>query len=280
MKWLKSKNKEQPKLSLNQEQETKLAELGARLCASRQQQALSLEEMVGLTKIPLRLLEAIEQGKLEDLPEPVYLQGLIRQFADALGLNGAEFASSFPLGRHKRVSLPLKKKKSQSLLIPLQRYSIGLLRPIHLYLLYISVILCSVSSLSHALKSNAVSDSNQQPGGQTVFQAPPNQLNSPQLSASLRPVRNSVNDTNNSESVHIGVTLKASSWIRIVADGKVQFEGVLPQGTQRTWKAQEELTVKTDNGGSVLMSVNQQAAQQIGESGKYQEIKISSKATN
>ncbi|MEA5582526.1 RodZ domain-containing protein [Nodularia harveyana UHCC-0300] len=280
MKWLKSKDKEQPKLPLKQQQEKKLAELGDRLCASRQEKALSLEEMVALTKIPLRLLEAIEQGNLDDLPEPVYLQGLIRQFADALGFNGVEFASSFPLGGHKRVSSPpTKKKKSKSLQLPFQRYSIAFIRPTHLYLLYISIIVCSVSSLSNILNNNAVNYSNQQPGTEKVFNTSPNQLKS-QISANLNGISSTGNPTNKSESVHIGVTLKASSWIRVVADGQIQFEGVLAKGTQRSWKAQEELTVKTDNGGSVLMSINQQAAQEMGEPGKQKEIKIGTRPIN
>ena len=80
MKWLKSKDQYQPKVSLKQQQSEKLAELGGRLWASRQERGLSMEEMVVLTKIPQRLLQAIEQGNLDELPEPVYIQGLIRQF--------------------------------------------------------------------------------------------------------------------------------------------------------------------------------------------------------
>jgi cytoskeletal protein RodZ len=265
MKWLKSKEQEQPKLSLKQQQSEKLAELGARLCASRQQRASSLEEMVVLTKIPRRLLEAIEQGKLDDLPEPVYIQGLIRQFADVLGFNGVEFARSFPLGSQP-VTLPPTEKNQL----------IGLLRPLHLYLLYIFVIVCSVSSLSQLLNNTALSDSNQNSRRETVLKPEPNQLNS-QPVTNLEPISDNFKPIKNSQSVHIGVTLKASSWIRVVADGKTEFEGVLPEGTQRTWEAQEQLTVKTDNAGSVLMSVNQQEAQRMGEPGTEREIKIAAK---
>jgi cytoskeletal protein RodZ len=76
------------------------------------------------------------------------------------------------------------------------------------------------------------------------------------------------------QSVQIGVTLKASSWISVVTDGKIAFEGVLPQGSSRTWNATDQLTVKTNNAGGVLVSVNQEAAKEMGELGKPQEIKI------
>jgi hypothetical protein len=74
--------------------------------------------------------------------------------------------------------------------------------------------------------------------------------------------------------VQIGVTLKEKSWIRVVADGKVQYEGELPQGSQRTWIAQGELTVKAGNAGGVLVSVNKQQAKQLGEPGKVKQVTI------
>ena len=277
MKWLKN-NKKQVKLSLKQQQSKKLAELGDRLKASRQERGASLEEMVMLSKIPLRLLQAIEEGNLDDLPESVYIQGLIRQYADTLGFNGVDFARSFPIGNQRGTVPSQAKNQSITPLIPLRNQSINLLRPVHLYLLYIFIIVCSVSSLSYLLNNPILSDSNQEQGqGQgTALKINSNQLNY-QPSTNLEPISNNSNPTNNNQSVHIGVTLKASSWIRVVADGKTEFEGVLPEGTQRTWKAQEEVTLKTDNAGSVFMSVNQEEAQLMGEPGKEREIKIGAK---
>ncbi|MBI1242453.1 helix-turn-helix domain-containing protein [Umezakia ovalisporum] len=264
MKWLREKKKH-PKPSFKQQQSEKLAELGACLRTSREERALSLEEMVSITKIPQRLLQAIEQGELDDLPEPIYIQGLIRQFADALGFKGVEFASNFPVD-FQPMSAPPRKIN----------YSIGLLRPFHLYFLYIFVIVCSVSSLSRLLHNTALSESNGNLKGETVLNPELYQLNS-QPSTNLQPVSDKLNNINNPQSVRIGVMLKASSWIRVVADGKIEFEGVLPEGSQRTWQAQEQLTVKTNNAGSVLMSINQQQAQRMGEPGKETEIKIGNK---
>jgi len=265
MKWLKSKDKPEIRVSLKQQQSEKLAELGAHLLAYRQERSLSLEDIVILTKIPYKLLEAIERGKLDQLPEPVYIRALIRQFAEALGLNGVEFAKSFPLGS-PTVNLPNTPKV----------YFNTLLRPVHLYLLYIFVIVCSVTSLSQLLNNTTLSNSSQKPTGETVFQTHQTQGNS-QGENHLQSVSDSFNRNNNNKSLHIGVTLKASSWIRIIADGKTEFEGVLPKGTHRTWKAQEQLTLKTNNAGSVLISVNEEEAKQMGEPGKEREIKIANR---
>ncbi|MEH2193873.1 MAG: RodZ family helix-turn-helix domain-containing protein [Nostoc sp.] len=267
MKWLrKKKNNHQPSLSLEQQRTEKLAELGAQLWALRQEQGLSLEQVVVLTRIPQRLLQAIEEGNLNDLPEPVYIQGLIRQFADALGLNGVEFSGTFPISSAQVNPQGMGNTSA-----------INQLRPIHLYFLYILLIVCSVNGLSQLL-NNAVlqaSNSENQPLNQkSIVKPEPIQ---PKDSLKVQPVSDPPSGGQQGQVVQIGVTLKASSWIRVVADGKTEFEGILPEGTHRIWKAQEQLTVKTDNAGGVLMSVNQEKAKEMGEPGKEEEVRIAAK---
>jgi cytoskeletal protein RodZ len=265
MTWFKKKNNQPPTLSVEQQRSEKLAEIGAQLWASRQEKGLSLEEVVVLTRIPKRLLQAIEEGNLNDLPEPIYIQGLIRQFSDALGFNGVEFSSTFPIVYQQVSSTSTWTNKP-----------INQLRPLHLYLLYIFVIICSVSGLSQILNNAALQAStsqNKQPNAQKEsFQ--PTQSTQP---LEVKPFSNTLLSAKDGQPVQIGVTLKSSSWIRVVADGKTQFEGTLPEGSHRTWKAQEQLTVKTDNAGGVLMSVNQQQPKEMGEPGKVEEIKIAAK---
>ncbi|MEH1922456.1 helix-turn-helix domain-containing protein [Nostoc sp.] len=267
MKWLRQKNNHQPSLSLEEQRAEKLAELGAQLWALRQEQGLSLEQVVVLTRIPRRLLQAIEEGNLNDLPEPVYIQGLIRQFAEALGLNGVEFSGTFPISSAKVNSQGIGNTS------PLAQ-----LRPIHLYFLYILLIVCSVNGLSQLLNNAVLQASNSQnqpyPKQKSVVKPELAQLKE---SMEVQPVSDNLSGVQKEQVVQIGVTLKASSWIRVVADGKTEFEGILPEGTHRIWKAQEQLTVKTDNAGGVLMSVNQEKAKEMGEPGKEEEVRIAAK---
>ncbi|QIR37665.1 helix-turn-helix domain-containing protein [Tolypothrix sp. PCC 7910] len=266
MTWFRRKNNQPQTLSVEQQRSEKLAEIGAQLWASRQEQGLSLEEVVVLTRIPKRLLQAIEEGNLNELPEPIYIQGLIRQFADALGFNGVEFSSTFPIVYQQVNSTSTWTNKP-----------INQLRPLHLYLLYIFVIVCSVSGLSQILNNAALQASttltNQTKAQKESF-AQPVQSTKP---LEVKPFSNTLLSAKDGQPVQIGVILKSSSWIRVVADGKTQFEGTLPEGTHRTWKAQEQLTVKTDNAGGVLMSVNQEQPKEMGEPGKVEEIKIAAK---
>jgi cytoskeletal protein RodZ len=257
MNWKKSKDDNQPIVSVEELRAEKLASLGGQLWVKRTEQGLSLDEMVALTMIPRRLLQAIEEGNLDDLPEPIYIRGLIRQFADALGLDGAEFAKSFPIGSN-RVNLTPGWKPA-----PFQ-----VLRPFHLYMLYIGLIICSVNGLSKLLNNAAIEANNSQSTQKAQIQ--PKQTPSVQI----QPVSNI---STNGQAVQIGVTLKEKSWIRVVADGKTQFEGELPEGTQRTWKAQAQLTVRAGNAGGVLVSVNKEEAKPMGDIGKVKEVIVAAK---
>lgn len=258
------KNKKKPIRNFEQERAEKLSELGSHLRQVRENQDLSLEDVAARTMIRSGMLHAIEEGKLQHLPEPVYIQGFIRRFADALGLNGAALASDFPT----ETNLRLFKYSSWIHLSPPQ------LRPIHLYLVYIFLIMCSVNGMSYMINRSVVQVSgldnkqelkNQPPQGN---QAPTGQLAKVENASLLKNVANS------NQAVRVGLTLKAESWIQIVADGKIEFEGVLSEGTQRSWEAKQQLVVIAGNAGGVLVAVNDGQAKQMGEPGKVEEVTV------
>ncbi len=255
MKWFKRKEKEKvnPTTSLEEQRAETLREMGAKLRATREQHGFSLEEVENYTKIPRRLVKGIEEANFDELPEPVYIRAFIRQYADALGYKGSEFASTFPVGT-SRVSLkPVWKNPS-----------FAQLRPTHLYLLYVFLILGSVSGLSNWLSNATMISSETQPietRDQSVDRI------------KLIPSKTEIISQAKKE-VQVGVTLKESSWIKVIADGKTTFEGTLEQGTKKTWTAQKELTVKAGNAGGVLVSINEEQAKKMGKPGQVEQLRV------
>ena len=79
----------------NSTQKEQLKLIGSRLGEERQRKSISLEEIAAKTYIPQRLLSAIEDANLDRLPEPVFIQGFIRRFADAIGLDGTAVSKEF-----------------------------------------------------------------------------------------------------------------------------------------------------------------------------------------
>lgn len=78
-------------------QQASLQKVGAYLQQTRQEKALSLEEVYQRTFIQPYTLRAIEAGSLQQLPEPFYIRAFIQKYASALGLEGATLAADFPM---------------------------------------------------------------------------------------------------------------------------------------------------------------------------------------
>ncbi|MCL6434206.1 MAG: DUF4115 domain-containing protein [Leptolyngbyaceae cyanobacterium HOT.MB2.61] len=265
-----------PILQLDREQAKKLCELGDRLRQLRQHNQLSLEQVAERTMIPVRILTAIEAGNLAQLPEPVYIQGFIRRFADAIGVNGAEFASAFPTETFQEAPTASWRGTVQAQL-----------RPLHLYLLYMVLVIGAVSGLSYLLSRSTpqmvgltdnaqTAQSSSQTFPPTVPRASSTSINQAQmgpfLPAASPTAQPSTSPLVGQKPVRVGLTLTAQSWIRVEIDGKTEFEGVLPEGTQRTWMADKQLTLRAGNAGGVMISFNNGAAKRLGEPGAVEEV--------
>ena len=72
-----------------------LASIGQKLKSAREAQGLTLVQVYERTKIPLNHLQAVEEGDTEDLPEPVYILGFIKRYADCVGLDGQVLSDDF-----------------------------------------------------------------------------------------------------------------------------------------------------------------------------------------
>ncbi len=245
-------------LQANREQTERLVDLGNRLRDRREAQEISLEKVAGTTCIQPRLLRAIEQGKLEDLPEPVYIHSFIRQYADAIGLNGVEFASEFPT---TGMALPPMRKSWRAL-------PGAQLRPMHLYLLYMVLIVGAVNGLSYLLNR-----STQASIATVEVQKAPAPLTPMGPTLPAQPTVGAKKPSpSSSKPVRVGMTLTAESWVRVMADNKVEYEGELPKGTQRTWTADRQVVVRAGNAGGVVVTFNESQAHPLGQPGEIEEM--------
>jgi len=258
-----------PILPLDREQAEKLTELGYRLQQLRQKQRISLEQVAAKTMIPKRTLAAIEVGDRDQLPEPVYIQGFIRRYADAIGIDGTEFAAAFPI----QTPLKLDKPFWRGPLIQAQ------LRPLHLYLLYMVLVIGAVSGLSFIFNRST----SPQVVGLTNTAIPnpqpsPNQSGAQASSASPAPSTSAT--TVVQKPVRVGMKLTAQSWMRVVVDGKAEFEGVMAEGTQRTWLADKQVVLRAGNAGGVMVSFNDGKAKRMGDPGSVEEVTFGSNAAS
>lgn len=126
--------------NLNQDQVEQLKDIGAYLRQFREEKSISTEAVAAKTFIPLRLLKALEEGQLDQLPEPIFVQGFIRRYADAIDLDGEALAKTF--------SINLLPAKADT---PSQEISKPPSRTIKPYVLYILLGVLGVTVVSGLL---------------------------------------------------------------------------------------------------------------------------------
>ncbi|MDR7922421.1 helix-turn-helix domain-containing protein [Thermosynechococcus sp. HY213] len=247
------------------QQAKKLAEIGAFLREKRGEVGLSLEEVAAKTLVRQSILAAIENANLEELPEPVYTQGFIRRFADALGLDGKSIAANFPT-----VADPVERPDKPSL----PRGDIGWqLRPIHLYLMYFALVAAAVAGLAYLFRPQAQSITDLAPAPTPT--ASPSPTPTPTAAATPTP------SPTTPETVEVKLSLSDASWLEVEADGRVVYAGILASGTERSWQAKERLIVRTGNAGAVKVSVNNGPSQPMGQLGEVTEKEfLASQATS
>ncbi|NJR38204.1 MAG: helix-turn-helix domain-containing protein [Leptolyngbyaceae cyanobacterium CSU_1_4] len=238
------------------EQAEQLTQIGSYLRQIREENLLSLEEVSTKTLIQPRLLRAIETGKLQQLPEPVYIQGFIKRYAEALGLDGTQFAEAFPVeGNARQVESSWNDSAAAQL------------RPLHLYVAYVGLIVASVSLLSYVVNRSAPV-----PGGVTRLEASPSNVQSSPSSAEKRVDSQTIASRPTADKpVRINVKLTAQSWLQVEVDGQPDYEGVLAEGTERSWSAKSLIRVRSGNAGGVMVGYNGKQAKPMGDPGAVEE---------
>ncbi|NJN04619.1 MAG: helix-turn-helix domain-containing protein [Leptolyngbyaceae cyanobacterium RM1_1_2] len=271
--------------NLDSDQLEQLQEIGTYLYQARQELSASLEEIATRIFIRPLLLRAIEEADPEPLPEPVFIQGFIRRYGDALGLDGLSLAKNFSVKTavaHLSAATPTPyvdrplppapampeiksssppKRRSQSFK-PAPLLAIGA---------FALVVVGAVVVLPSLLNTPANTPAD--PPSEPSLPAP--EATAPE-SASVPPPESTAAAEPDAiapaSPVSVSINLTGDSWMRVVVDGQSQFEGLLTQGTQETWEGQQEITITAGNAGAVSLSANGEAAAPVGSPGQVQTV--------
>jgi hypothetical protein len=232
-----------------------LVQIGSKLREWREYHHLSIDDMSARTQIQPRLIQAIEVGMTEMLPESVYVKGMIKRYADNLGLDGADIAQHM-------IPWEAAAAKTTTTVIPRQKTpgfsSVAQVKPFHVYLGY-TLAICGIGAgTSHFLNENIKS----QPIPITKVAV------KPLKAVGVAPVAIPLPD------VPIGISVKAPTWAQIGIDGSTKFTGTLNAGTQLNWTAKKQVTINTNNAGGLLFSRDLQPPQPLGKIGEKQNVTI------
>jgi hypothetical protein len=231
-----------------------MEQIGAHLGYWRNQQSLSIEEVSALTQIQPRLVQAIEEGHLEMLPESVYVKGMIRRYGDCLGMDGNGLAEYVPTWQREVLQFKQTTSTRAATFAP------PTLKPIHWYAIYALTIAAGSAALSHLLNDAAKPPA-------PVFEkttAPPA---TPVAIDSPAPIESP-------DTVRVRINIKNPIWAEIVVDGNPKIVGNLKAGEQRDWIVTQQMTIRTNDGGGLFVSRGNQPFQAMGQAGEKKQMTI------
>lgn len=230
-----------------------MTSLGQELRRERELRAVTLKEIANLTKISLRYLQALEEDRLDILPGPFFVKGVIRAFAKAIGADEDYFLNkyhadvllqTYAVDRDRKIidrGLPVRSRSRLYAIIVIS----GLALAILLSFLFLT---------PH--KRVRDSSARPQPAGerlQTVV-APPPRVLEPVLQAQKTPLE-------------LELSFLAETWIQVYVDGELVIDGLKRAGEKAACQAQKEFILHTGNAGGFDLTINGKPGKSLGGPG-------------
>lgn len=270
-------------------------EIGEKLQYQREILGINLEEVERQTHLRLRYLEALESGDLDELPSPVQGRGMLSNYAEFLGLDPEPILLRFADGLQARLFTkqatqprPMTKKRSRSIPVPLWRLLSG-----DFLLVGILVLSLGVFVIWSVIRINSIRSSEQaavtmpsiadalMPTEAISLTGTPDAIASPTINSAIE--TKSVGAPSPSEEVGVGtlgveqtavveeipptplgsgpvqvsLVVRQRSWLRVIVDGKVEFEGRVIPGSAYSFAGEDEVEILTGNGAGLQLIFNQ-----------------------
>jgi cytoskeleton protein RodZ len=273
---------------LSQDPASRFVEVGQKLRAQRELLGLSLEDIERHTHLRIRYLEALETGDLKGLPSPVQGRGMLKNYAEFLGLSPDPLLLTFADGlqaglaeRRPETSTPQPVKE------PKKRRSLNR----DIFIGAFIVVFLLAFGVWGGLQIAVLSDSEEQ-----VLPTPPSiaevllpsatitQQPTPTVTvlaaidqgAIIRPDQPNPQDNQSiiltpvgpTGPVRVQIVVRERAYMRIVVDGKTEFDGRVLAGTAYAYAGEELIEIITGSGSALQVTYNEQ---DVGVLGTYGE---------
>jgi cytoskeleton protein RodZ len=289
-----------------------MGSVASELKLEREKRKISLAQIAADTRISLRYLESLEEGRYQDLPGGMYNRAFLRAYCESLNLNQQEIIRRYEAEISPPLDRPLKSKahiaqKNASLRpSPVVVWSMMLLisaAGIFFSRKWIATVFSPyfshrpAASVAQELSrhpapateqplATAAPDATPPTPAQNTTAEPP-AVAAPVASASVSPVDQVVATTDSKElgsqasqshpSLRLEIEATADCWISVDRDGNPAVRKLLKPGEAQAVSASEQLLMILGNAGGVRVRINGKPAKSMGKSGEVVKTLINEK---
>ncbi len=209
--------------------------VGETLAAERRRQGKTIADVEAGTKIMSRMLDAIEDGRYEELPSPVYVKGYLQSYAQFLGMDMKPIVDAYK--RETSLTDPEDKLRIPDRAVVKQRDQLHAVS-LNTWLIVAGAVVLIGLALwaASGLFGNEPATSTIPPVATETVDATETVLpgeTSETVEASA-PAEETVG-ADTSFTMVVSVAEGSASWLRITVDGLKAYEGTLPGGETQEW---------------------------------------------
>lgn len=241
---------------------------GEHLRREREMRGVSLDEISAATRISTRFLEAIEKDQWDQLPGGVFNRGFIRSIARFLGLDEDSLVAEYALGTTSDAHAHIQAAKPRPTEMPRNW------RPAAVAVVVVLLLIAGGAFGFHRYGASVVARLHAKFRGirvgspNTAAPIPPPAPNSgtagdPLATAAAPPA---------SDQASVGLNLKIraskAADVKIIADGKVAFDGAVQPDDVKQFDAQDTFEVTSSESSALLLELNGQIMPAIGTPGQ------------
>jgi cytoskeleton protein RodZ len=271
--------------------ETHMTSLASELKGEREKQNIPLEQIADETRISLRHLQSLEEGRYSDMPGGMYNRAFIKAYCEFLNMDHQEILRKYEAGLSPYVEKPAK---IQSPIPQQKRYFWS--NPVFTWSLML-IVSASGLFLSRAWISSVFSPYfSSTPPSPITIEAPetphPEQMNlvstpaapsNPPTSSDSNlptpaPGLEAVSAYDSGSPLRLEFEVTEKCWVSVDNDRGRLIQKILEPGEAQTFDASEHFFIVIGNAGGVHLRINGLPARPLGKPGEVVKMLINSKS--
>ena len=264
------------------------AEIGEAFRKQRELLSITLEEAERYSHVKTHYLQAIEEGRLDDLPSPVQGRGMLLHYARFLQLDPdpllLRFAEALQ-ARHSRRQQQERRGRAVTITLPWQGKPVSL--PWERYIAWLlAVVFVGIVGAGAWQVARLHQQQAPQPTPPNVVEvlfpsptatptvARPTATPTPPLPGTggeAQPISSAepTQAPQGSAPIQVYFVVQHRAWVRVIADGQTAFQGIVVPGASYNYTAQNRLELLTGDGAALQVFYNQQ---NLGLLGRFGEV--------
>lgn len=247
-------------------------DISVRLRVARDHSGISLRQIAEATKLPVRSLDALEQGRIAQLPSGIYRRALVRAFAAEVGLDPEDTLRQFLAQHPDDLPAPAAAKRQQK---DSWGYAVREAAPVapprprtlQSVVSIVGALVPIAAGMFYFAGSARGADDTRQMGVVASRQLlAPTEV--ARTSSSFDAIRHA------DGAVSMRITVSSRCQLQVMADGREVLARSLAAGEHLQVPLTSDVVLVGDDAGAVQFSINGRAGRQLGRAGTPLSVRI------